>query len=93
MTAIEVISSLCPVNVCSTLPVLTSHTLTVLSAPPETSCFPFEVKAKYLIGAFVLLDFFFGVTNYQSGIAHFAHLGGALTGFVMVHVWKMANLR
>jgi membrane associated rhomboid family serine protease len=54
---------------------------------------PFEVKAKYLVGAFVLIDFFFGVTNYQSGIAHFAHLGGALTGFVMVHIWKMANLR
>lgn len=26
-------------------------------------------------------------------IAHFAHLGGAITGFLMIHFWKMANLR
>ncbi len=54
---------------------------------------PFEVKAKYLVGLFVFIDFYFGVTNYSSGIAHFAHLGGAITGFAMIHMWKLANLR
>lgn len=54
---------------------------------------PFQVKAKYLVGLFVCIDFFFGVTNYATGIAHFAHLGGAITGFVMIHIWKLANLR
>lgn len=54
---------------------------------------PFGVKAKYLVTAFVAMDFFFGITNYQTGIAHFAHLGGAAMGFAMIHIWKMANLR
>ena len=34
-----------------------------------------------------------GVGQLEPGIAHFAHLGGALTGFIMIHYWKMANLR
>lgn len=34
-----------------------------------------------------------GVGQLDPGIAHFAHLGGALTGFIMIHYWKMANLR
>ena len=34
-----------------------------------------------------------GVGQLEPGIAHFAHLGGALTGFLMIHYWKMANLR
>ena len=55
--------------------------------------FPFQIKAKYLVAAFVGIDFFYGVTNYYSGVAHFAHLGGAATGFIMIHIWKMANMR
>lgn len=34
-----------------------------------------------------------GVGQLEPGIAHFAHLGGALTGFLIIHYWKMANLR
>jgi len=34
-----------------------------------------------------------GIGQLQPNIAHFAHLGGALVGFLMVHYWKMANLR
>ena len=47
---------------------------------------PFEIKAKYLIGGFVLMDFFYGITQFQSGIAHFAHLGGAIVGFVLIQL-------
>ena len=54
---------------------------------------PFQIKAKYLIGGFVLMDFFYGITEFQSGIAHFAHLGGALVGFVLVYIWNKSNLR
>ncbi len=54
---------------------------------------PFEIKAKYLVSIFVAMDFFFGVTSYNTGIAHFAHLGGAIMGFAMIHYWKMASLR
>lgn len=35
-----------------------------------------------------------GVGQFQGdNIAHFAHLGGAIAGFIMIHFWKMANLR
>lgn len=34
-----------------------------------------------------------GITGNNPGIGHFAHLGGAIIGFILVHYWKMANLR
>jgi len=50
---------------------------------------PIPVKAKYLIPLIILGDFFFGFTSASIGpIAHFAHIGGAFTGFVMMWYWK-----
>lgn len=52
---------------------------------------PIPLKAKYFIPALIALDLFSGVTGYSifgSGIAHFAHLGGALFGFIMMWYWK-----
>lgn len=52
---------------------------------------PVPIKAKYFIPALILLDLFSGVTGYSifgAGIAHFAHLGGALFGFIMMWYWK-----
>ena len=48
---------------------------------------PIPIKAKYL--AFILLgiDLFSGISNTSSGIAHFAHLGGALVGFLLIRYW------
>ncbi len=49
---------------------------------------PIPVKAKYLISVLVLGDLFFGITSFDhSNIAHFAHVGGALTGFILVKIW------
>ncbi len=44
--------------------------------------FLFPVKAKYFITFFILLELFNGVMGTRSGVAHFAHLGGALVGFL-----------
>ena len=52
---------------------------------------PVPVKAKYFIPFIVGMDLFSGVTGYSlfgSGIAHFAHVGGALAGFIMMLIWK-----
>lgn len=52
---------------------------------------PVPIKAKYFIPVLIALDLFSGVTGYSifgSGIAHFAHVGGALFGFVMMWYWK-----
>ncbi len=52
---------------------------------------PVPIKAKYFIPVLIALDLFSGVTGYSifgSGIAHFAHVGGALFGFLMMWYWK-----
>lgn len=51
--------------------------------------FPVPIAAKYFIPVMILGDLFFGVTRYSIGnIAHFAHIGGALIGFLIAWYWK-----
>ncbi|MEP0262400.1 rhomboid family intramembrane serine protease [Dokdonia sp.] len=52
---------------------------------------PIPIKAKYFIPALILLDLFSGVTGFSifgANIANWAHLGGALFGFIMMYYWK-----
>ena len=52
---------------------------------------PIPIKAKYFIPVLIGLDLFSGVTGFSifgDGIAHFAHVGGALFGFIMMWYWK-----
>ena len=50
---------------------------------------PIPVKAKILVPILILADLFFGFSSYSIGpIAHFAHVGGALTGLGMMWYWK-----
>ena len=50
---------------------------------------PIPVKAKVLVPLLILGDLFFGFTSYSIGpIAHFAHIGGAITGLIMMWYWK-----
>lgn len=51
--------------------------------------FPVPIAAKYFIPLLILSDLFFGMTSYSVGnIAHFAHIGGALIGFIIAWYWK-----
>ena len=51
--------------------------------------FPVPIAAKYFIPIMILGDLFFGMTKYSVGnIAHFAHIGGALIGFIIAWYWK-----
>ncbi len=53
---------------------------------------PVPIKAKWLVLAYIAFDLFGGFGNSGSdGIAHFAHLGGALTGFLIVLFWNKTN--
>jgi membrane associated rhomboid family serine protease len=55
---------------------------------------PFPIKAKWLAIGYILLDLFGGFGQVTSdNIAHFAHLGGALTGFLIVFIWNKTNRR
>jgi membrane associated rhomboid family serine protease len=50
---------------------------------------PIPVRAKILVPLLILGDLFFGFTSYSIGpIAHFAHVGGAVTGLIMMWYWK-----
>ncbi len=52
---------------------------------------PVPIKAKIFIPILIAIDLFSGLTGYSlfgGGIAHFAHVGGALFGFIMMWYWK-----
>jgi membrane associated rhomboid family serine protease len=50
---------------------------------------PVPISAKYFIPFIILGDLFFGLTDYSVGnVAHFAHIGGALIGFIIAWYWK-----
>ena len=49
---------------------------------------PVTLKAKWFVVIFIAMELFTGVTGTLDGIAHFAHLGGALFGFLMILYWK-----
>jgi membrane associated rhomboid family serine protease len=50
---------------------------------------PIPIAAKYFIPILIAFDVFFGMTDYSIGnIAHFAHIGGALIGFMIAWYWK-----
>lgn len=51
---------------------------------------PIPIKAKYLIPIYVILELFLGVYRISGdSVAHFAHLGGALFGFILVKAWGL----
>lgn len=49
---------------------------------------PVTLKAKWFVLIFIGIELFTGVTGTLDGIAHFAHLGGTLFGFLMILYWK-----
>ena len=50
---------------------------------------PIPIKAKYFVPFLMLGELYLGVNNFSwDNIAHFAHLGGALFGFIMIMIWK-----
>ena len=50
---------------------------------------PIPIKAKFFIPILIVVELFLGVGNFKfDNIAHFAHLGGALFGFIIVKIWS-----
>jgi len=53
---------------------------------------PVPIKAKYIIPIYVILELVLGVAQFAGdSVAHFAHLGGALFGFILVKLWGMRS--
>ena len=56
--------------------------------------FPFPIKAKWLVIGYVVLELGLGIRgNAADNVAHFAHLGGMLTGFLMILYWRHKERR
>ena len=49
---------------------------------------PVAMKAKWFVLIFAGLELILGISSSGSGIAHFAHLGGLIFGFILIMYWK-----
>ncbi|MFD2872597.1 rhomboid family intramembrane serine protease [Mucilaginibacter ximonensis] len=55
---------------------------------------PVPIKAKYIISVYLLVELFAGFGRFSGdNVAHFAHIGGAILGFIMVKLWKLQGPR
>ena len=52
---------------------------------------PISLNAKWMVIIFAVLSLVVGVTGTAEGVAHFAHLGGMIFGFLVVYFWKKAG--
>ncbi len=48
---------------------------------------PIPIKAKYFVIGYGAIELYLGLTNSGGSIAHFAHLGGMLFGFILIKYW------
>lgn len=53
---------------------------------------PVSLKAKWMVLIFALIELTFGVTGTVVGVAHFAHLGGMLFGYLIILYWKKKRM-
>ena len=49
---------------------------------------PVPIKAKWLITAYIVIELFAAMSTTGDNVAHFAHLGGMLFGFLMIRYWR-----
>jgi membrane associated rhomboid family serine protease len=50
--------------------------------------FPFPIKAKWLIVGYIAIELFSALSGPGDGVAHMAHLGGMLFGFLLIRYWQ-----
>lgn len=49
---------------------------------------PIPMRARYAVWVFAAIELWLGVYNSGGGVAHFAHLGGLATGWLMIQYWR-----
>jgi membrane associated rhomboid family serine protease len=54
---------------------------------------PIPMRAWLFVTLYGLFELYMGVTQTQQGVAHFAHLGGMATGFVIIRYWRALDMR
>ena len=49
---------------------------------------PIPIKAKYFVIGYGLIELYLGLSRPGSNVAHFAHLGGMLFGYLLIRYWN-----
>ena len=49
---------------------------------------PFPIKAKWFVAGYSVLELMLGWSGADTGIAHFAHVGGMLWGLILLLIWR-----
>ncbi|MDA3852644.1 MAG: rhomboid family intramembrane serine protease, partial [Bacteroidales bacterium] len=52
---------------------------------------PVPIKAKYMVIGYGAIELFQGIARSGSDVAHFAHLGGMLFGFILIRYWRKST--
>jgi len=52
---------------------------------------PIPMPARVFVFLYAAIELFLGVTGTQQGVAHFAHLGGMLGGFLLIRFWRLGR--
>ncbi len=60
------------------------HTRLMLLFPP------IPMRARTFVILYAVIELFLGVTGTQEGVAHFAHLGGMIGGYLLLRSWRSA---
>lgn len=64
------------------------------NAPLYIFPLPMPIKAKYFVIGYALIELYSGISNNPSdNVAHFAHLGGMIFGFIIIMYWKKKGNR
>lgn len=50
---------------------------------------PVVLQAKWFVLIYGIIELWFGITGTAAGVAHFAHLGGMLSGFIVLWYWYL----
>jgi membrane associated rhomboid family serine protease len=54
--------------------------------------FPVPIKAKYFVTFYALYELYAGINIRDSGVAHFAHLGGMIFAYILLKLWKVKRM-
>ena len=52
---------------------------------------PIPIKAKFLIGAYLIFEIYSSIKMQHDQIAHLAHVGGAIVGISLVLIWRKTD--
>ena len=55
---------------------------------------PIPIKAKYFVAGYGAIELFSGIHNSSAdNVAHFAHIGGMLFGFILLMIWRVKKIQ